>query len=253
MRDGSCVHDGAVMVRFDPRLKVMLLIWMSVLIAVAKSPCCLGAGAVLAGIAACFSGLTAREVLTGLLPVNGMVVFLWLVVPFSLPGEVLWTLGPFSASSEGIRLALLITAKANILMLSFIVYTASTPLVVTGQALSRLGLSGKLTRLLLFTYRYIAVIHDEYRRMKTAMIIRGFVPKTSLHTYRTYACLLGMVLVKSAARAERVHQAMLCRGFDGRFHSLSEFSFHRRDAVLLALSGVWITTMGILEWTLPAL
>jgi cobalt/nickel transport system permease protein len=253
MIDDRPLHTGSLLFAFDPRLKLLLLMGVSVVVALAKSPWCLAAGALLALIAAVAAGLTIREMLTGLVPVNGMVVFLWLVVPFSLPGDPVWVIGSFSASVAGIHLALLITAKANILMLMFIAYTAATPLVVTGQALSLLGLSGKLTHLFLFTYRYIAVIYDEYQRMKTAMIIRGFVPKTSVHTYRSYACLLGMVLVKSASRAERVHQAMLCRGFHGRFYSLTDFAIGKHDAVLFILIGVWITAMGVLEWTTPPL
>ena len=44
-----------------------------------------------------------------------------------------------------------------------------------------------------------------------------------MHTYRTYAYLLGMLFVRASERSARVHQAMKCRGFDGRFHSLDRF------------------------------
>jgi len=45
-----------------------------------------------------------------------------------------------------------------------------------------------------------------------------------MHTYKTYAYLIGMIFVRAAARAQRVHQAMICRGFKGKFYSLYKFS-----------------------------
>jgi cobalt/nickel transport system permease protein len=52
-----------------------------------------------------------------------------------------------------------------------------------------------------------------------------------------------MVLIKSFERAERVYQAMLLRGFQGRFYSLQEFHLRLHDlaaslAVIMGSSGV---------------
>jgi cobalt/nickel transport system permease protein len=73
----------------------------------------------------------------------------------------------------------------------------------------------KIVHLISFAYRYIHVIHTEYGRQLNAMKIRGFYPKSNLHTYKTYAYLVGMLLVKSYDRAKRVQAAMLCRGLIG--------------------------------------
>ena len=65
------------------------------------------------------------------------------------------------------------------------------------------------------------------------MKIRGFQPRTNLHTYRSYAYLAGMLLVRSYDRGENVFQAMLCRGFHGVFYSLKTFSWRRQDGFFL--------------------
>ena len=96
------------------------------------------------------------------------------------------------------------------------------PIAALGQALNRLGLPKKLTYLLLITYRYLFVIEQEYQRLRRALKIRGFKSGTNLHSYKTFAYLVGMLLVKASARARRVHHAMLCRGFKGRFYSLHQ-------------------------------
>ena len=88
--------------------------------------------------------------------------------------------------------------------------------------------------MLLFTYRYLYVFEQEFHRLVQAMKIRGFQPRTNLHTYRSYAYLAAMLLVRSYDRADRVFQAMLCRGFHGIFYSLRTFSWQRRDGVFVS-------------------
>ncbi|MEE9612088.1 MAG: energy-coupling factor transporter transmembrane component T, partial [Desulfatiglandales bacterium] len=106
----------------------------------------------------------------------------------------------------------------------------------------------KIVHLFFFTYRYIHVIHTEYQRLIKAIKIRGFHPRTNLHTYRTYAYLVGMVIVKSHDRAQRVRAAMLCRGFSGRFYDLSDFSFKASDLVILVLMLLAVMGVGFLQW-----
>ena len=49
------------------------------------------------------------------------------------------------------------------------------------------------------------------------MRARGFRPRTSRHTWRSYGNLMGMLLVRALERAQRVEEAMLCRGYNGAF------------------------------------
>ena len=80
------------------------------------------------------------------------------------------------------------------------------------------------------------------------MKIRGFAPKTDLHTYKSYAYMVGMLLVRSFDRGQRVHNAMLCRGFKGNLYSLSKFSFKRHDIVSVSLMVTIIILLGVFEW-----
>jgi cobalt/nickel transport system permease protein len=58
----------------------------------------------------------------------------------------------------------------------------------------------------------------------------------------------GTLLVRGYERGERVAQAMRCRGFDGRFRSLTDFRTTRYDVLMLAL--VWATAGAMLVWDL---
>ena len=100
-----------------------------------------------------------------------------------------------------------------------------------GYALERLRFPSKLVFLFLFTYRYLHVIADEWHKLHGAARLRGFAPKTNMHTYRTFGNMLGMVFVHSFDRSVRVYEAMILRGFSGRFQSVTAFRATSRDAV----------------------
>jgi cobalt/nickel transport system permease protein len=155
--------------------------------------------------------------------VNALILLLWLVLPLTFKGEVLTRIGSFAIYRPGVVLAAQITLKSNAILLAFIALIATMSLATLGHALHRLAVPEKIVHLLLMTYRYIFVIEQEYLRLIRAAKIRGFRPGTNANTYRTYSYVIGMLFVRAAARAERVHQAMLCRGFNGKFYSLQEF------------------------------
>jgi cobalt/nickel transport system permease protein len=66
------------------------------------------------------------------------------------------------------------------------------------------------------------------------------VPDHPRPTLRTLRSLLGQLLVRSLGRAERVHVAMLCRGFDGELRRKSPMRFGSRDALFVAGSGSFL-------------
>ena len=80
------------------------------------------------------------------------------------------------------------------------------------------------------------------------MKIRCFHPRTDIHTYKTYAYLLGMLLIKSYDRSERVHQAMICRGFKGEFWMLDHFNLKKSDVIAGVLMLFFIMGLFLLQW-----
>ncbi len=175
----------------------------------------------------CLSGLNLFAVAKRLAVVNGLILLIWLILPFTYSGEPVFNIGPFAITGQGIILSAQITLKSNAILLAVIALISSMSLVTLGHALSRLRIPEKIVFLFLMTVRYIFVIESEYLRLVRAMKIRGFRPGTNLHTYKTYAYLIGMIFVRASVRAQHVHQAMMCRGFKGNFYSLYKFSSTR--------------------------
>jgi cobalt/nickel transport system permease protein len=180
--------------------------------------------------------LSLIKVLKRLMVVNSFILFLWLFLPFSTPGTPIFHIYKFHATIEGIMQSLLITLKANSAILVIICFINTTSIPLLGHALYRLKLPSKFVLLFLLTYRYIGVISEEFTRLMNAAKVRNFSPKTNLHTYKTISYMLAMVLIKSYERGKRVYNAMILRGFNGKFYSLHESKLSTNDVVISFLS-----------------
>ncbi|MFP4077365.1 MAG: cobalt ECF transporter T component CbiQ [Halochromatium sp.] len=217
---------------FDPRARLVLAGLLALTVVSLQT---LSAGLVAllaAGAIAGLGGVSPRR-LRVLLPLELLMLVLLLTLPFSVPGTPLLSVGPLVASREGGALALLILFKANAVVLILFGLVGSLGAGPTVHALARLGLPAKLCQMLLLTLRQIDLVGDEYARMRLAMRARAFVPRSDRHSWRALGWLIGMLLVRSLARARRVADAMRCRGFDGRLRLLRRFRWRRRETLLL--------------------
>lgn len=161
--------------------------------------------------------------------------FFVLLVPFLYPGQETWLdLGFVQVSGKGMKLAALISLKAVALATLMLVVLVSAPVPTTLHAAQQLRVPGLLILLCLLTYRYVFFWIEELLRIRTALRVRGFRSGANLHSYRTFAHVTGTLLVRGSERADRVAQAMRCRGFDGHFHSLTEFQTTGADLLLFA-------------------
>ena len=168
------------------------------------------------------------------------------LLPFTMPGEPLVSIFGYAASSEGLWRAAQITLRSNAVVLMTLALLGLTDLVY-GHALEKLRVPAKLVQLLLMTVRYIDVLGREYRRLRVAMTVRGFRMRCNVHTWRAMGYLFGMLFVRSLERAERISAAMRCRGFRGRFPTLSDMALARRDAVFAVIAVLAALAVGSLE------
>ncbi len=234
--------------KLDPRVRVIFATVYCFVVAFSRQFPVLLTAVVISSALIIIAGLRLKEIAKRLVLVNGLIVLLWVVVPLTYAGEPLFQIGPLSLSRPGVILAARITLKSNAILLAFIALIATMTFSTLGYTLKQLLVPQKIIHLLLMNYRYVFVIEQEYQRLIRAAKVRGFRPKTSLHTYRTYAYVIGMLLVRAASRAQRVHQAMLCRGFKGSFYSLQEFKTDRNGWIFSMLMTAIIIGLTILEW-----
>lgn len=235
MIDEAFARGDSLLHRRDPRVKLIAALCLVAIVALTDSFTVTLLGLFLAAVLLGMARPEPRAVGKRLLATNSFTLFLLVTLPLTYGGAPLVVLGPLHFSSEGLRLAALITLKANTIVIALLALLATSTVVRLGHALEQLGFPRKICFLLLFSYRYIFVIHQEYHKLLRAAQLRCFVPSTSLHTYRTYGYLFGMTMVHSWNRSFRVHQAMLLRGFDGQLIPLYRQRIDRKDQLFLGI------------------
>ncbi len=176
----------------------------------------------------------------GDVPPGSLLWRLVLVSPFALligafnpllDHTPLGTLGPFHvtggwASFASIMLRFVLSVSAALLLV------ATTGFDAVCAALARLGVPRILVVQLLFMHRYLFVLVEEVSRTSRAFALRS--PDGSRPSMRVAGTLLGQILLRTLARAQRVHSAMICRGFDGEVRLRRELRWRAADTAFVA-------------------
>ncbi len=222
---------GSVLTGIDPRARILAAAAFAVVVVSLHHLAALGCALVMSFAAMALARLAPGPTLKRMATMDGFIIFMLVLLPFTVPGETLFTLFGFPASLEGLMRAVEIALKANAVVLMLLSLVGSMEPVTLGHALHRLRVPEALVHLLLFTVRYVDVLREEYARLRAAMKARGFRPRSNWHSYRTFGYLMGMMLVRAIERSERILGAMRCRGFTGRIPLLENLRFTRRDAI----------------------
>lgn len=143
-------------------------------------------------------------------------------VPMAIAGDASLAAGWVSFASILVRFALTVSAALAVV--------AGTGIHSLCAGLAALGMPRVLTAQLLFLWRYAFVLGGEGARMATAREARG---GRGSPTLAVYGSLAGHLLLRAFERAERIHRAMLARGFDGEIRSLRVLHWRARDTAFL--------------------
>ncbi len=218
----------------DPRIRILCAATFAVAVVACNDFLALSAAVVVAFGLLSVSRLPAMQTLKRVATMDSFIIFILLLLPFTVPGTQMFTLWGFPASWEGLWQAIEIALKANAIVLALMALVGTMEPVTLGHALHSLKVPAGLVHLLMFTVRYIDVLREEYLRLRQAMKARGFRPSTGWHTYRSFGYLVGMMLVRSMERSERILGAMKCRGFTGHIPLLDRMRFRPADALFAA-------------------
>lgn len=169
------------------------------------------------------------------LPGGYIVRKILMVLPFALvvgmlnpifDRELLVRLGPFAVTGGWLSCASIII-RTVLTVGAAVILVAVTGFLPVCQALERLGTPRTFTVQLLFLFRYIFVLTEEGARASRARELRACGRKGL--GLASFGPLIGHLLIRTWLRAERVHMAMLARGFTGEFHSRRESAFGWRE------------------------
>ena len=171
-----------------------------------------------------------------------------LLMPFVVPGERTELLG-VSLSVPGLWGAWNILAKGTLGVAASVILASTTELRSVLNGLQRLRLPQLLVQIASFMIRYGDVITDEMRRMSIARRSRGFEARGVRH-WGVLATSAGALFIRSYERGERVHLAMVSRGYTGTMPVLDEVRATRAQWSFAAALPVTALAVCLLGWTL---
>jgi cobalt/nickel transport system permease protein len=155
----------------------------------------------------------ARHLLPRLAVETPFAVFA-VVLPFVAVGPEV-DLGVVSVSQPGLVAAAALLLKGTTGVVSAVAFAVTTPPRDLVRALQHLRVPDPLVTIASFMVRYVEVVTDQLRRMRVARESRGFRAR-SVRAWPALASSTGALFIRSYERGERVHLAMLSRGYRGR-------------------------------------
>ena len=123
--------------------------------------------------------------------------------------------GPFTVSQTGLDAAVALLLKGTCGVVVAVAFAATTRPRDLVRALQHLHVPDTLVTIAGFMVRYVDVVGDQMRRMRVARASRGFTAR-SVRAWPPLAASTGALFIRSYERGERVHLAMVSRGWSGR-------------------------------------
>jgi len=176
---------------------------------------------------------------------------------FTVPGEVVYQtpLTGWTITAQGLERFLSLILRSWIAIQAAILLVAATPFADVLWALGALRVPRLLVATIGFMYRYFFVLADETARMLRARAARsaeteGRRKPSPLWQGGVAGAMVGSLFLRALERSERVHAAMLARGYNGQMPSLARRAIRRMDR--LVILAALLLLVGLLAWARPS-
>lgn len=160
------------------------------------------------------------------IPLGYIVSRTLIILPFIV-------LASLAAPWRGFAELSILYLRAILSLVLLILLTNTTRFVELLRGMRRLGCPQILVMNLSFLYRYLFVLMEEAMRMKQARDCRRVGRSGFRDELKVLSSMLGTLLIRSFERAERMHGAMLSRGYSGDFPVAAPRRFSWHDFVFL--------------------
>lgn len=148
-----------------------------------------------------------------------MVEFLFITLVlvgslFHSEGQVYWEWGVIKITTTGLTILGSVALKALLSLITLNLLTLTTSISQLLQALRELRMPELLVAILASMYRYIGLLVDEFATMRRAAMSRNAL--TNAKSYRlVVGNIIGSLFIRTYEKGERIHQAMVARGYNG--------------------------------------
>lgn len=210
--------SAGVLGRLDARPKLLAVLAFAVAVSLLPGDRTLGLAALggLLALPLAAGGLPwDRRFWWRLAPLLTFAVGMAALVAFTRGGSPRFTVGSHLAlTDEGLHAAGVLLARTALAGAALVALSLTTPGHELVAALAWLRVPAVFVAVLGAVARTLGLVTAEAARMNRARELRAVRPRFAL-TLRAVGGILGSLLARSLGRAERVHRAMLARGYDG--------------------------------------
>jgi cobalt/nickel transport system permease protein len=151
--------------------------------------------------------------------------------PFSLPKTVYIT-------RQGVNLAIVFTMRVAACVSGVVLLFITTPQQVLFKSLHSVGVPKIYVLTLEMAYRYVFLLMDLVREMYVAKKARTIKSRGMFEEQKWVGGRMGYTLIRSLDMSDKVHMAMMSRGYSGDVKIMQQFKMLNRDyaAVAAAMS-----------------
>ncbi len=178
------------------------------------------------------------------IPIFAGIIAVPMILNVFLPGDPLYQLvylgpgahmGPFSLpesifiTKQGTIAAVIFTMRVATCVSAVVLLFLTTPHQILFKSLRAVGVPKLYVLTLQMTYRYIFLLMELIREMYVAKKARTIRAAGIIDEQKWVGGRIGYTLIRSLSMSEKVHMAMMSRGFNGEVHIMQEFKRKNRD------------------------
>lgn len=194
------------------------------------------------------------------IPIFAGIIALPMIFNIFLPGQCIFQvaylgpgahLGPFSLpaniciTEQGVNLAIIFTMRVATCVSAVVLLFITTSQQVLFKSVRSLGVPKVYVLTLEMAYRYIFLLMDMVREMYVAKKARTIKSRSMFEEQKWVGGRMGYTLIRSIDMSEKVHMAMMSRGFNGDVKVMQQFKMKNRD-YFAAAAGLSLSVLLVL-------
>jgi cobalt/nickel transport system permease protein len=196
------------------------------------------------------------------IPIFAGIIAVPMIFNIFLPGDPLFQvanlgpgahLGPFSLpenifiTRQGFNAAVIFTMRVATCVSAIVLLFITTPQQVLFKSLRTVGVPKIYVLTLEMAYRYIFLLMDLVRELYAAKKARTIRSSGMFDEQKWVGGRMGYTLIRSLDMSEKVHMAMMSRGFSGEVHVMQEFKMRNRDYIAVAAAMTLSVTLMLIS------
>jgi len=185
------------------------------------------------------------------IPIFAGVIAIPMIFNVFLPGDPFIMLANFGSNShlgpislpeslyitrQGLNAAVIFTMRVAACVSAVVLLFLTTPQPILYKSLRTVGVPKIYVLTLEMADRYIFLLMDLVREIHIAKKARTIKARGMFEEQKWVGGRIGYTLIRSLDMSEKVHKAMMSRGYNGEVKIMQEFKMHNRDYIALAIA-----------------